>query len=210
MGKLSGKVRNAVTQRYADARFDEAEVARRSQGMHNNEPMSRVYQRIMSDPSIRQEETKTPHRYDLVYHSEGKPESVVGWIDHAKGMGEISQKAYDHLQELEQNGCYVVKEKDNYAIMAYTDELKGQYVIQNEDGYSFSETDRSVFAVYDDAVSASHGASMQLGLLPSYDAPENDLEDMPHSAEAGDGVYRAPILDEEQMEAVSDDLEMGE
>lgn len=210
MGKLSGKIRNAVTQKYADSRFNAEEIAKRSGGTHNNEPMARIYQRIMSDPSIRQEETKTPYRYDLVYHSEGKPESVVGWIDHVKGMGEISQKAYDHLQELEQSGCYVVKEKDNYSVRAYTDELKGQYVIKNEDGYSFSETDRSVFAFYDDAVAASQGASMQLGLIPSYDAPARDLEDMPHSAEAGDGMYRACSSDQFEETQASDDFEMGE
>lgn len=209
MGKLSGKIKNRATQAYADAdaRFDADEVAKRSQMAHNGEPMARVYQRIMSDPAIRQEETKQLGRYDLIYQSDNK-EAVVGWIDHGKGMGEISQKAYDHLQDISTKGCYVVREKDTYAIKAYTDDIHGQYAVATEDAFTFSDTDKTVFDTYAEASAVSSSVAEQLGLLSSYESEEDDyLDDMPHSAEEGDGVMRGHEFDD--MES-SDDMQMGE
>lgn len=207
MGKLSGKIKNRATQAYADARFDADEVAKRSQMAHNGEPMERVYQRIMSDPAIRQEETKQPGRYDLIYQSDNK-EAVVGWMDHGKGIGEISQKAYDHLQDISTKGCYVVREKDNYVVQVYTDEIHGQYAVTSEDGFVFSDKDKAVFDTYADASEASSKVAVQLGLMSSYESEEDDyLDDMPHSAEEGDGVMRGHEFDD--MES-SDDMQMGE
>lgn len=209
MGKLSGKMRNAVTQRYADARFDQEEIMRRSQTEHNGEPMMRIYQRIMTDPSIRQEATKNHGRYDLVYRT-GDKEAVVGWIDHDKGMGEIAQKAYDHVQDLTSDGCYVVREKDAYAVKVYAGEVQGQYLVSGGTECTFSETEKTVFDTYESAASASRSASVQLGLLPGYDTPEQDLDDVPHAAQEGDGIYRAHPSDQFGETQVSDDFEMGD
>ena len=207
MGKLSGKIRNAATQMYADARFDSSEIERRSQGTHNGEPMMRVYQRIMTDPAIRQAETKTPGRYDLVYQSD-KKEAVVGWLDHNKGMGEISQKAYDHVNDVMESGCYIIREKDAYAVKAYTDEIHGQYVKDGQEECTFSDTEKTIFDTYDAALAISQKAVVQLGLVPTYEESESYLDDMPHSAEEGDGVYA--VHEEEGTFATESDYEIGE
>lgn len=209
MGKLSGKMRNAATQMYADARFDQEEIMRRSQMEHNGEPMMRIYQRIMTDPSIRQEATKKHGRYDLVYQA-GDKEAVVGWIDHDKGMGEISQKAYDHMQDLTSDGCYVVREKDTYAVKVYAGEVQGQYLVSGGAECTFSDTEKTAFDTYESAASASRAASVQLGLIPSYDAPEEDLDNVPHAAQDGDGIYRSRSSDQFEETQASDDFEMGE
>lgn len=183
MGKLAGKIRNKATQMYADTHFSQSDISRLSMTEHNNEPMSRIYARIMTDKSIRQEETKHPGRFDLVYESDGR-EAIVGWIDHSRCMGEISQKAYDHVQDLSEDGCYVVRKGNGYAVRAYTEELgpEGKYLSVNDNGETknctFSDNNYTVFDSYENASAASNMASRELGLIPSYDdAPSAELQD---------------------------------
>ena len=150
MGKLTGKIRNTATQMYADKRFDSSEIMERSYSEHNGEPMMRIYQKIMTDPSISQQETNRPGRYDLVYNADGR-EAVVGWMDQERGMGEISQKAYDHVHGVAEDGCYIVREKDAYAVKAYTDDMQGLYIKDGQEECTFSDTEKTVFETYEDA-----------------------------------------------------------
>lgn len=174
MGRVSGKIRNAATQMYADTHFTEDDITRLSMTEYNNEPMARVYARIMTDRSIRQEETKRPGRFDLVYEADGR-EAIVGWIDNIRGMGEISQQAYDHVQDLSEDGCYIVRKGKDYAVRAYTDELgpDGKYVVLDENnaenGVAFSDDKFTTFESYSSAATAARAASRELGLTPSYD-----------------------------------------
>lgn len=184
MGRVSGKIRNTVTQMYADTHFTEKDVERLSMTEHNNEPMARVYARIMADRSIRQEETKRPGRFDLVYEADGR-EAIVGWIDNIRYMGEISQQAYDHVQDLSEDGCYVVRKGKDYAVRAYADELgsAGKYVVLDENnaenGISFSDDKFTTFDSYEHAATAARAVSRELGLAPSYDEQwDNIPEDL--------------------------------
>lgn len=185
MGRVPGKIRNAATQMYADSHFSADDITRLSMTEHNNEPMARIYARIMSDTSIRQEETKRPGRFDLVYEADGR-EAIVGWIDNVRGMGEISQQAYDHVQDLSSDGCYVIRKGNDYAVRAYTDELgpDGKYVVLDENnaenGVAFSDDKFTTFASYEHAATAARAASRELGLAPSYD---EQYESIPEALE---------------------------
>ena len=183
MGKLGGKIRNAATQAYSK-RFSQEDIMNQSMtGEHNGEPMARVYDRIMSDPAIKREATKKPGLYDLVYEANGR-EAVVGWMDMNRTMGEISQKAYDHVQNLSDDGCYVIKKGDAYAVRAYTEELgkNGKYVVENKDPeanpkFTFADDNYTNYPTYEDASHAAYESSVQLGIAASYDAPDYDLSD---------------------------------
>lgn len=183
MGKLGGKIRNAATQAYSK-RFSQEDIMNQSMtGEHNGEPMARVYARIMSDPAIKREATKKPGLYDLVYESNGR-EAVVGWMDMNRTMGEISQKAYDHVQNLSDDGCYVIKKGDAYAVRAYTEELgkNGKYVVENKDPeanpkFTFADDNYTNYPTYEDASHAAYESSVQLGIAASYDVPDYDLSD---------------------------------
>lgn len=183
MGKLGGKIRNAATQAYSK-RFSQEDIMNQSMtGEHNGEPMARVYARIMSDPAIKREATKKPGLYDLVYEANGR-EAVVGWMDMNRTMGEISQKAYDHVQNLSDDGCYVIKKGDAYAVRAYTEELgkNGKYVVENKDPeanptFMFADDNYTNYPTYEDASHAAYESSVQLGIAASYDAPDYDLSD---------------------------------
>lgn len=183
MGKLGGKIRNAATQAYSK-RFSQEDIMNQSMtGEHNGEPMARVYARIMSDPAIKREATKKPGLYDLVYESNGR-EAVVGWMDMNRTMGEISQKAYDHVQNLSEDGCYVIKKGDEYAVRAYTEGLgkNGKYVVENKDPeanpkFTFADDNYTNYPTYDDASHAAYESSVQLGIKASYDAPDYGVSD---------------------------------
>lgn len=213
MSKLAGKIRNKATQMYADSHFSQSDIARLSGTEHNNEPMARIYAKIMNDKSIRQEETKRPGRFDLVYESDGR-EAIVGWIDHNRSMGEISQKAYDHIQDLSDDGCYIVRKGDSYAVRAYTEELgsEGKYLCLNSDdetkSCTFSDDKYTAFDSYEAASAASNMASRELGLIPSYDAPsaedQDDYEDDIPSARDFD-PHRDNGGCEHDMEGFSDE-----
>ena len=208
MGKLTGKIRNTATQMYADKRFDSSEIMKRSYSEHNGEPMMRIYQKIMTDPAISQQATSRPGRYDLVYR-DGNKEAVVGWMDQVRGMGEISQKAYDHVHGIVEDGCYIVREKDVYAVKAYTSDIQGLYVKDGQEECTFSDTEKTVFETYEDAMVVSQKAVSQLGLVPTYEESENYLDDVPHSAEEGDGVY-AVHDDTEDTVTTESDYEIGD
>lgn len=181
MGKLGGKIRNAVTQAYSK-RFSQEDIMNQSMtGEHNGEQMARVYARIMSDPAIKREATKKPGLYDLVYESNGR-EAVVGWMDMNRTMGEISQKAYDHVQNLSEDGCYVIKKGDEYAVRAYTEELgkNGKYAVENKDPeanpkFTFADDNYTNYPTYEDASHAAYESSVQLCIKASYDAPDYDV-----------------------------------
>ena len=183
MGKLGGKIRNAATWAYSK-RFSQEDIMNQSMtGEHNGEPMARVYARIMSDPAIKREATKKLGLYDLVYEANGR-EAVVGWMDMNRTMGEISQKAYDHVQNLSDDGCYVIKKGDAYAVRAYTEELgkNGKYVVENKDPeanpkFTFADDNYTNYPTYEDASHAAYESSVQLGIVASYDAPDYDLSD---------------------------------
>lgn len=180
MGKLGGKIRNAATQAYSK-RFSQEDIMNQSMtGEHNGEPMMRVYARIMSDPAIKRKATKKQGLYDLVYESDGR-EAVVGWMDTNRNMGEISQKAYDHVQDLSEDGCYVIKKSDGYAVRAYTEELgkDGKYVVENKDTeanpkFTFADDNHTNYTTYADASHAAYESSVQLGIAASYDASDYD------------------------------------
>ena len=189
MGKLGGKIsnipgkmRNAMTQTYADRKFTQEDIINQSMtGEHNGEPMARVYARIMSDPAIKREATKKPGLYDLVYESNGR-KAVVGWMDMNRTMGEISQKAYDHVQNLSEDGCYVIKKGDEYAVRAYTEEFgkNGKYVVENKDPeanlkFTFADDNYTNYPTYEDASHAAYESSVQLGIKASYGAPDYDV-----------------------------------
>lgn len=208
MGKLTGKIRNTATQMYADKRFDSSEIMKQSYSEHNGEPMMRIYQKIMTDPAISQQETNRPGRYDLVYNADGR-EAVVGWMDQERGMGEISQKAYDHVHGVAEDGCYIVREKDAYAVKVYTDNMQGLYIKDGQEECTFSDTEKTVFETYEDAMAVSQKAVVQLGLVPTYEEFESYLDDMPHSAEEGDGIY-ATHDDTEDSATTESDYEIGD
>ena len=214
MGKLGGKVRNAATQAYSK-KFDADYILEQSStGQHNNEPMARIYTRIMNDPAIRQDETKTPGVYDLVYTANGR-EAVVGWMDMNRQMGEISQKAYDHVQDLSKDGCYIIKKDDEYAVRAYSEDLgkNGKYVVEYKDPeadpkYMFTDDAYTNYPTYGDASHAAYEVSAQLGISSSYDhdygagIPSTDGFN-PHRDETDS--YRSDLGSEYDMDFEVDD-----
>lgn len=91
MGKLKGKITQMASNMYSEEKI----VDKSFNGTHNGEDMRQIFNHIMTSPYIEHEPDKgTKVNMKL----EGK---VIGWYDTARFMGDIDQKAYDRLKELE-------------------------------------------------------------------------------------------------------------
>ena len=91
MGKLKGKITQMASNMYSEEKI----VDKSFNGTHNGEDMRQIFNHIMTSPYIEHEPDKgTKVNMKL----EGK---VIGWYDTARFMGDIDQKAYNRLKELE-------------------------------------------------------------------------------------------------------------
>ncbi len=97
--KTAGKIRNAATRLISKGFSDEYIREQAMNGEHNGESMQQIYQKIMADPNVHRVERKEPGVYDLILEKDGK-ESNIGWVDTIRGVGEISQKGYDQVQDI--------------------------------------------------------------------------------------------------------------
>ncbi len=193
MSKIPGKIRNAGTQTAAKA-FDVKYIAKQAlQGTNNGEPMQRIVQKIMSDPHIKLNEAKNG-TMDIIYEKDGR-ETIVGWTNGM--MGEISQSAYDKIQDTGVNGAYVVKEKAGYAVRLYddTNQLDGMYlnreVVSEDDfNYVWSKTPE-YFESYDDASYAADEGARELGIASVYErfSPENPVLPKLHDTADIDALF---------------------
>jgi len=91
MGKLKGKVSQMASHMYSAEKI----VDNSFNGTHNGEDMRQIFNHIMTSPYIEHEPDKGSR---VNMKLEGK---VIGWYDTQRFMGDIDQKAYDKLKELE-------------------------------------------------------------------------------------------------------------
>lgn len=190
MGKLGGKIRNTAT--YAASKtFSEDYIKKQSlSGEHNGEPMMRVAQRIMSDPHVDMEpQSKNNKVYDLVYNDENKGSIIVGWAEPDRGVGEIAQKAYDHVHAGE-DGIYVtrLRQPNNqaaYAVKVWDSGagIENKYLCEagNDENnlYSSSAASAKKFDSYDQASSAASDLYLNLHPGQQHDCDEDFDENVP-------------------------------
>ena len=94
MGKLKGKITQMASNMYSEEKI----VDKSFNGTHNGEDMRQIFNRIMTNPNIKHERAEGSSVTQMIL--DGKN---IGWYDTERMMGDIDQKYYDKLKEMEAN-----------------------------------------------------------------------------------------------------------